>query len=124
MASPIGQNKKILFANQGKVGSTVDFVSAPFRTDNRPSQVAFPQLKMFGDLDGGSAKIQTCDASKNPLIEGSADNSLDSADWQDTDDSISLPLLLSLYQSKLWHRVKLSNLGDSADVSAEVIDNA
>jgi len=115
--SDIGSLYQLLFTNQG---TTAAAVSIPFRTDTSMSNTSRSSLRTSGSLDGGSAIIQTL----NPSITiESADNSISSTDWSDTNDAVLENDIEDLQNSRLWMRIRLESLGSSADWSAQIINN-
>lgn len=99
-------------------GAAAELVSEPFNLNEKPSNFATPQLRTYGTLDGGSVVLQT----RNPDVTNfTADNSYASTDWQDTDDTVLEQGILALAISSLKVRLKASNLGASANWSAELI---
>lgn len=108
-------NRIFLFENQTTVASAV---SDPFFLNEKPSNFAKPQLRTYGDLDGGTAKLQTLNAD---VTIDTADNSVSSTDWQDSDDAILEQGVDQLNITSLPCRLKVTNLGASADWNAELI---
>lgn len=104
-----------LFNNQG---TAAQLVSDAFELNEKPSNFARPQLRTFGDLDGGVVVLQTLNSDVNL---SNADNSYSSTDWQDTADLVPEQDVVSLNITSLKARLKLSNLGASANWSAELV---
>lgn len=117
----INRNYDILFENQTPTGQIVDFVSSAFELNQVKSEFRKPQLRCHGTLNGGAVKLQTLSPTKNLTT---ADMAIDSDDWEDTDDEIDEQSINSLFFSNLPHRLKITDLGESADFSAEIIYNA
>lgn len=115
--STFGSLYKVLFLNQGE---TTEIVSEPFRTDTSMSNSSRSSLRTSGSLDGGGAIIQTLDPS---IPIESADNSISSTDWSDTNDSVLENDIQDLENSRLWMRLRLEDLGPDADWSAQIINN-
>lgn len=111
----LNTNVITLFANQGEIAGAV---SPAFQLNEKPSSITKPQLRTFGDLDGGSVVLQTLNSNVTLVT---SDNTLNSTDWQDTDDVVREQGILAMNTSSLNVRVKVANLGASANWSAELI---
>lgn len=115
MSSNIGKKFDILFDSQGVSAA----VASPAFWSNYNMEKE-PTLRMYGDLDGGTLKLQTLHPAKTI---NNADNSALSTDWQNTDDVIVIPSYHSATPSNTPYRLLAENAGASADFSAEIIYN-
>lgn len=101
--------------------SNGDIASEAFSLDNVKSEFRKPQFFAFGDLDGGSLKLQALRPDKNLTT---ANNAVDSEDWIDLDITITLAEIINLPYSTLQHRLVTTNLGEDADLTAFIVYNA